>query len=315
LNTRVRAGGLLEVLGALLSIATVVGFLGGWYWLADLFAHFRAQYFVGLSILTGIFALLPGRRFVALLFGCLALINAAVLAPLYVPRAAATVPAAAAARLIVQNVNTNAGDPRKVAAFIREERPDIAALVEVNDAWLSALSVLNEDYPYRVLEPRPGRFGVALYSRLPIEDRRVEHPGDGPPAIVARLRIGNRLLTVVACHPPPPIGGALAHRRDAALAALPALVHGGRPSVLVGDLNTTRFGAHFQTLLEDSGLKDSGPGFGLQPTWPVGAPPLLPLSIAIDHFLHSPDVEIVDRRLGPDVGSDHRGLVVDFRVR
>ena len=37
-----------------------------------------------------------------------------------------------------------------------------------------------------------------------------------------------------------------------------------------------------------------------------------PLGIPIDHLLHSAELQIVDRRTGPDVGSDHRGLVVDI---
>jgi endonuclease/exonuclease/phosphatase family metal-dependent hydrolase len=51
---------------------------------------------------------------------------------------------------------------------------------------------------------------------------------------------------------------------------------------------------------------------GLQWSWPVG---LWPLALPIDHCLVSEKVEVVDRWMGPDVGSDHYPLVVDVRLR
>ena len=60
-----------------------------------------------------------------------------------------------------------------------------------------------------------------------------------------------------------------------------------------------------------TGLRDSSRGMGLQPTWPADIPLLW---IPIDHCLYSDGIEIRGRRTGPDVGSDHFPLIVDFEL-
>jgi hypothetical protein len=44
-----RPWGIVTAAGAVAVAATVLGFLGSVSWLADLFAHFRVQYAVGLA--------------------------------------------------------------------------------------------------------------------------------------------------------------------------------------------------------------------------------------------------------------------------
>lgn len=38
------------------------------------------------------------------------------------------------------------------------------------------------------------------------------------------------------------------------------------------------------------------------------------MSIPIDHCLHSPDITVINRRVGSDVGSDHYPLIIDFSI-
>ena len=38
------------------------------------------------------------------------------------------------------------------------------------------------------------------------------------------------------------------------------------------------------------------------------------LRVPIDHLVHTPDLVVVDRRLGPPLGPDHFPLVVDLAV-
>src|SRR5262249_6462450 len=82
----------------------------------------------------------------------------------------------------------------------------------------------------------------------------------------------------------------------------------GGSRIIIGDLNSTDGSAHFRDLLRVSGLRDSRLGFGRQPSWPT----MGFYRIAIDHALVSDDLAVVDRRPGPNVGSDHFPLILDL---
>ena len=81
------------------------------------------------------------------------------------------------------------------------------------------------------------------------------------------------------------------------------------PVLLLGDLNATPWSHPFKRLLQETGLIDGSRGMGYQPTWPAG---VLPLLIPIDHCLHSQELRVVHKEVGPMVGSDHYPVIVDF---
>ena len=81
-------------------------------------------------------------------------------------------------------------------------------------------------------------------------------------------------------------------------------MHHGLLDDILGDLNVSPWSPHFGGLLRESGR-------GVQATWPTN---LAPMRIPIDHCLVSPDVSVVGRRVGPDVGSDHFPIVVDVQI-
>ncbi|MBW1762831.1 MAG: hypothetical protein JRJ64_15305 [Deltaproteobacteria bacterium] len=68
---------------------------------------------------------------------------------------------------------------------------------------------------------------------------------------------------------------------------------------------------HFRRLLKRTGLRDSSQGRGVQPTWPTHNPLL---RIPIDHCLHSEGIHVVQKKIGPAVGSDHYPVIVDFTM-
>ena len=81
LKLSIRPWGLLMTGGAVVCVATVLGFLGRLYWGLDLFSHFRVQYLLGLGVLG--FVLLMGRRAAAGVILGFACVNLALIAPLY----------------------------------------------------------------------------------------------------------------------------------------------------------------------------------------------------------------------------------------
>ncbi|MBP7865437.1 MAG: endonuclease/exonuclease/phosphatase family protein [Acidobacteria bacterium] len=309
---RFRPWRFLTPVGVLFCTATLLGFPGAWAWYLDLFAHFRVQYFVGLSLLAIPFYLT--RRFrTALVFTAFALANLAVIIPLYVGPETAPPGRGRALRVMLVNVNTRAGDPARVATVIRRYSPDVLVLEEIDAAWLERLRPVLAGFRASLAEPRDDNFGIGVFSRLPF--RRAEVVGigvAGVPSIVAELDIAPARLAVIATHPLPPAGRLYARWRDEHLERLAERARRTPgPLVVLGDLNATPWSHAFRSLLARSGLKDSSRGFGVQPTWPSGN---LFLRIPLDHCLHSPDVRVRDRVVGPYTGSDHYPLVVDLEL-
>jgi endonuclease/exonuclease/phosphatase (EEP) superfamily protein YafD len=217
-------------------------------------------------------------------------------------------------RAVLFNVYVLNEQRARVLAWLRDTDPDFVVLLETDARWLDSLEPLRATHPHVVAQPRNDPFGIALFSRHPLHEARIELIGEAAvPSIFAGIELGGATATLAATHPVPPWGGLLAALRDEQLERIgERLASLSRPLLLLGDLNTSQASPLFGRLLAASGLRDSTRGFGLQPTWPADMPLL---AIALDHCLHSDDIEILDRTVGPDLGSDHRPLIVDFRLR
>ncbi len=267
------------------ALATLLGFCGGW--LPDLFSHFRAQYAL-LALLC--LALLRSPRALAVALPVVGL-NVGVLFWVAGP-----LEGEASLRLVLANVNSANQVPEQVAALVRAESPAIVGVIEPRSGWLQRFEAGLADYPHRFLEPHDGdNFGLALYSQLPFEGRL--HWFEEAPVLEAVFED----FTLVLMHPPPPMSPRWSGLRDRIIAwgaSLPA-----QRLLIAGDLNATPWSAPGR-LLTEAGFH----GFGRQPTWP-DLWWLSPFLISIDHVLGR-GLRVVERRVGPSVGSDHRPLIV-----
>jgi len=305
--------GLCEAAGALVCVLSAAAFLGRWHWLLELTTHWRLQYAVGLGALT-VAAALARKLKPALVFGAFALVNVFVLAPCYIPARPAAAASASQLRVMVLNVHT---ENVQYDAALREvigSKPDVLVLEEVNALWLRQLGALMAEYPFQVCAEREDNFGIAMFSRLPLKSGQALYLGEaGVPSVQGIVTVGGKEVLVVGTHPLPPANRENARLRNEQLDALARHLSAftGRKALL-GDLNVTPWSPYFGRLLRASGLRDTGAGCGLQPTWPAR---VVPLWIPIDHCLVSPELGVIRRRTGRYIGSDHYPLVVDLAVR
>jgi endonuclease/exonuclease/phosphatase (EEP) superfamily protein YafD len=310
LRARLGFWGLLEALGFAAVVISLAGFLGAFTWWLEILSHFRVQYALCFAALALLFA--SGRKWRRTACAlALALVNALPVLIFRLPPAPSPPAAGPVFRAMLINVNSHLGDPGAVGAVITSVRPDILVLEEISDRWLNQLAPALDIYPYRKTAPRHDNFGIGLFSRHPIETARIVPFGlVDIPSLFAECRIGSRRLAVVATHPMPPGDALLAAERNRHLdwiareiAALPG------PVLLLGDLNATPWSPVYRRFAQNSGLRNSAQGRSIRPTWPAFIPLLW---IPIDHVLHSPDIAIHAHRVGPDVGSDHLPVRVDF---
>ncbi len=306
--------GLIIVAMLVLCAFTATGFLGGIWWVFDLTANFRVQYLACLGV-AAILSLLGKKWRWAVVAGVFALVNFVEILPSFTgaDRRAAASPNSI--RVLLANVFSSNKQHDKVRKLIRSVDPDIVVVVEATASLMKDLSSLEGDYSHVVCRPREDAFGIALLSRFPFEKSEILELGDsGVPTAVARFRIDDRELTLIATHALPPVGSARYGYRNRQLAAVGDYVRSVKgPVMLIGDLNTTPWSPLFKKLLRRSGLRDSRRGRGIQATWPV--PTRLPLfGIPIDHVLHSPEITVVHRKVGADIGSDHLPVIVEFSL-
>jgi len=85
------------------------------------------------------------------------------------------------------------------------------------------------------------------------------------------------------------------------------------PRLITGDFNLTPWSPWFDKICQTSQTSDAATGFGVATTWQVF--PTLIGGLKIDHTLVSDDIGVVDFRVGPDIGSDHRPTIIKFQIR
>jgi endonuclease/exonuclease/phosphatase (EEP) superfamily protein YafD len=284
--------------------------LGRHLWIADLLSHFQEPALV--ATILAVLVSLRRHRFVA---AGLAFLAAFQIPPLLRYEGAPPVRADARSperlRILVANVlHDNKGYDRFLE-LIRVERPDIVALVEFSTRWKAAIAASSAEFPYRVeYASVGGADGMALWSRKPLT--KADPPEwlvEGRNCVIhATFEFAGSERHLWVVHPTSPIYR-FGEAGNAEILAIAARVRDtGGSQIVVGDLNCTDGSLYFRDLLETTRLRDSRLGFGRQASWPSR----FPYRIAIDHALVSSDLAVVDRRLGPNVGSDHFPVIVEL---
>jgi endonuclease/exonuclease/phosphatase (EEP) superfamily protein YafD len=306
---RAFAVGVVAVVGLL----TLLGLLDRVWWVFEAADVFRLQYLVVL-VVAALAALLLRRPRLAALAAALAAVNVAVLAIPLTPGAAAA-PAASssgALRLVVANVEVGNTDYAAVERLVAQTRPDLFGVTELTPAMAQHLGDALSGYRTRVVETRDDAYGIGVYSRLPLLSAKiVRFPAEGPPTVVARVRVAGKPVAVVVTHVHTTFAGSIHVRHLDALAAA-ARSQLGRRVVVCGDFNTPPWSGPLRRFAADARLHDLYGGRAWAayswPTWSSA------LRVPLDNCFVSRGVAVTDHRDGPDVGSDHRPLVVDMSV-
>lgn len=284
-----------------LGAITIAGFAGRWHWMLDLASHFRWYYLLAALAWYAI----TSRRRSRFATACLAVAVAAnlwVIAPYWIPARGAPVDGERLS-VVAINLHVENTDRTRVVTYLRDRNPDVFACVEVDEDWAATLRVFDSAYPYRIVQAQRGHFGVAIYSRVPLDEPAIVEVAGGTPMAVAGLARGQKGCVIVAAHPRAPLGASWTDRRDEQLAAIGNMAaEERRPIIVMGDLNTTPWSHGYRALVRPRGLRDTALGRGVQGSWNARywAP-----RIPIDHILVSPEIGVEARTLGPDVGSDH----------
>ncbi len=306
----------LDVLSAALVLLTITSYLGTLHWLLELTTHFRVQYAIG-AVVIGTAYLLLKKYIRAGALGAVFVVHAMVILPLHLPaeQNGSAPQSGKTLKIMSINVHTSNRNSDGVLELVREEKPDLLLLMEVDHRWIRELNPLTEMYsPHRAV-PRPDNFGIALYSRRPLDEINVRTETEKyVPVITARFKHDGQVIHFTGLHTLPPASPSYSANRNKLLSEIAEdVANTSGPTIVMGDLNTTSWSPYFQSFVRQSGLNDSRKGFGIQPTWPSSGA-LFPLLIPVDHCLVSDDLTVVNRRVLRDIGSDHYPIMVSLTV-
>jgi endonuclease/exonuclease/phosphatase (EEP) superfamily protein YafD len=307
----------------------ILSVLGGEWPVLDLYGQLQAQAAVGVAAV-GLVALATwrwARFFCALAAGAVLawLLQPQLALP---PRLAPQAGAGAPVRIAWANLQNWSTKGPAVSRLLEAETPDIAVLTELSENHRAAVSAAAA-YPFRTAFPAGSAYDILLMSRIRPEFVRFDYTvGLDIPVMEARFcatEAATACLTIVALHAPgPPLPwaavGVPATTRDGLLALAASMVRrhlAARDHVLLlGDFNATPSSRAFRDVVAASGLADTTAApsempVRPRPTWFSSWPGI---GLAIDHALVSPGIRIAERRLGPDIGSDHWPLVLHVRL-
>ena len=305
------------LLGWVVAVAagTAASFCGRLHWLCDLLSNGRLQA-LELSLLLLLTALacrlrMGKHRTLYILLAIVCIANFFPLIPYLIPHLSWSEVAGIKFRAVSFNVYTPNQRFTKVLRYLTESQADVIVLNEVNGAWVRELSPIQVLYPHTSLLPREDNFGIAVYSKYPLEGTRVETLGEAAvPTVITNVNFDGRKIAVIATHPVPPSSVDYFRMRNEQLELLATMIREMHsPTMLLGDMNVSPWSPFFSDFLSASDLRDSSAGKGIHRTWPSTS---WLFRIGLDHCLISSQLYVRGKTVGPALGSDHLPIAVDL---
>lgn len=210
-------------------------------------------------------------------------------------------------KLLISNVFMENEETGRFIDLVKKVNPDIFLLAEVNQRWVDAVSVLDEDYPHSIKHPLENTYGLALFSKLELENAEVKFlVEDDIPSFHTNVKLrSGKLIKLYCLHPRPPVPAEndRSLERDAELLVVGRIADKtDEPTIVAGDLNDVAWSRTTMLFQKISGLLDPRIGRGLYNSFHADH---ALLRFPLDHVFHSNDFRLVELKRMPNIGSDH----------
>ena len=201
------------------------------------------------------------------------------------------------------NILTQNTHYQAVRDEILNSHADIFVIEEINTDWSGELEEIKKVYPYNYEYLREDNFGLAIYSKIPVKQFNVLYAGNfALPVLTAMIEYNGKITEVLAVHTTPPTSNAYFKNTQSMLEEIAKYVQTRQlPTVVVGDINSSRFSYNYSDFVKNSNMKDCGSIF--QTTWTAFWP--APMRITLDHIFVTKDFGVLNFKVGNKVGSDH----------
>lgn len=199
--------------------------------------------------------------------------------------------------------------------IVFQHQPDILLVMETNQWWINQLKKLNQYYSYSMSYPLDNTYGMALYSKFPLNNQEIlflKH--DSVPSFHARVNLhNNKIFNFHGVHPVPPKPSEYPDNigeEEIALIKVGKMVSAEKnPSLVAGDFNDVAWSFTSRLFEEECKINNVRIGRGLYSSfnakswiwrWPL------------DHVYVTDEFKLSEISRLPEFGSDHFPILVEL---
>lgn len=285
---------------------------------SEIVSHFKLHYFYTGIIFAAVFIYLSvfNKKFITgvLISLLLIILNFSDIAPYFMqPKIK---PDGNTIKLALYNVLTRNIHYNLLLDEIKKENPDIIILQEVDDNWLNAVSEIKQNYPFFIEHERDDNFGIAMYSKFPYKDARIEEWSEyNLPVAAAKIIKDNKEIQIYAVHTLPPLKKDYFLIRNEMFKQINQIIKSNSENLIIaGDFNSTSFSYAYKKYIKSTKINDAQTLTGniREGSWNTYHFPIL--RITVEHVLSTKDITPVSYKQGNFFGSDHFPVFVELAL-
>ncbi len=220
-------------------------------------------------------------------------------------------------KILCLNILIDNKDYNMTLSMIHETDPDLVLLLETDQNWSVACSILKEKYRYQILQPQENGYGILLYSKHELLDPEIKFLTDARiPSVFFNITIDNVNINFIALHPSPPgLIKSTSKQRDNELleASLWIKSNPKTPVVVFGDFNDVAWSHSTRKFLRDTNLKDPRRGRGFYSTFPASKK-LFFMRYPLDQIFLSKEFTLSTIKVFNSVNSDHLPIFAEISI-
>ncbi len=220
--------------------------------------------------------------------------------------------------ILLANVLITNKDAEKFREVVRDADADMVLVMEVDQWWLDQLKDFKRTYPFVIEQPNDVAYGMALYSRLPIENTEIKflkHKNVPSFHSLVTLKSGQKFM-LHSVHPVAPMPSD--KYPDNVGEAENELIQIGEmvareqfPAMVAGDFNDVSWSNTARLFGKDGNLNNVRLGRGLYNTFDANS---IFMRWPLDHYYVTRHFKLVEIKLLDKIGSDHFPIYAKFSL-
>jgi endonuclease/exonuclease/phosphatase (EEP) superfamily protein YafD len=314
--------GALVILASLLSLVHDLP-----YWFLQILDFPRLQYLILAIVCLLLFALANKKWNVASVLFTLGLLSSIIIhstrilpylvGKKTVPDASQSIPLEKNTfSILITNVLITNRNAAGLLQLVKEKKPDMLLAMEVDQWWVNQLLPLKKTYPFIVEYPHKNAYGMALYSKLPLKNRKIQFlKHEHVPSFHATVVLSsNQCFRFHGVHPVAPVPSEEypdnVGEKEVALKKVSRMVLAEKlPSLVAGDFNDVSWSNTSKLFEKEGKLNNVRIGRGLYNSYDARS---IIKRWPLDHFFVTKEFALVELERQPDINSDHFPLYAKF---